>query len=71
LDIPESGKAVVLDIILSKTVTEEALKAIKAREEITIQQTKSILNAYILKNCCMLLYTIFLRRGEETPKKDA
>ena len=38
LDISESGKAVGLEIILPKTVTEEALKAIKACEEITIQK---------------------------------
>jgi hypothetical protein len=42
-----------MEIILPKTVTEEALKAIKACEEITIQQVsyaKSILNPHILKN---------------------
>ena len=38
LDISESGKAVGLEIILPKTVTEEALKAIKACEQITIQK---------------------------------
>jgi hypothetical protein len=38
LDISESGKAVGLEIILPKTVTEETLKGIKACEQITVQQ---------------------------------
>ncbi|MGC1933055.1 MAG: hypothetical protein WA667_29110 [Candidatus Nitrosopolaris sp.] len=38
LDVSENGKAVGLEIILPKTVTEEALKAIKEYEQITIQQ---------------------------------